>query len=117
MKKMKSFIKEVVARVAGDQAEVVAQKNYRKATSAVKSQIAALQAKEVDDEAAVEQANENLENAKFPVTPITDNKTYVSSIKRYQDNVDAAAQALEDTRSSIAYFQALLEDFDAEVEK
>lgn len=117
MKKMKSFIKEVVARVAGDQAEVVAQKNYRKATSAVKSQIAALQAKEVDDEASVDTANENLEIAKFPTLAITDNKSYISNIKYYQDAIDKANDTLASTRESIAYFEALLASYDKEVDQ
>lgn len=112
---MKSFLKEVIARVAGDEAEVVAQKNYRKATSAVKSQVAALQAKEVDDEAAVEQAQENLDNATYPTTPITDNKAYVAGIQRAYDALQKAEDELVATRDSIDFFSSLLEGFDKEV--
>lgn len=115
MSKVKSFIKEVVARVAGDNAEVTAQKNYRKASSAIQSQIAALKAKEVDDEAALDTENENLENAKFPVTLITDNRSYTSNIKMCYDRVQQATKNLNDTRESIYFFENLLKQYDAEV--
>jgi isopropylmalate/homocitrate/citramalate synthase len=115
MSTIKSFIKEAVARIGGDTAQVTAQKNYRKATSAIKSQVAALQAKEVDEEAAVEQAQENLSNAKFPTTLLTDNKSYVSGIQYAQDALVRAQDALEATRASIKYFSGLLVSFDEEV--
>jgi hypothetical protein len=110
----KSFLKEVIARVKGDQAEVVAQKNYRKATSAINSQLATLKAKEVDDEAAVDQAKENLDNAKFPTTLISDNKYYVGDIKKQFDALEQAKETLTATRDSIKYFESLLVEFDVE---
>lgn len=112
---MKSFIKEVAARITGDNAEATAQKNYRKATSAIDVQVHTLKAKLVDQEAAVETATENLENAQFPTSLITDNSYYVSNIKSQYDNLEAKKEALEATKNSIAFFEGLLVKFDAEV--
>ena len=59
--KVTNFIKEVTARLKGDEAGVIAAKVERKALSAINGQLAALKAKLVDDETAVEDAEEALE--------------------------------------------------------
>lgn len=111
---MKSFVKQVIARLSGDEAEVTAQKNYRKASSAVKSQLAALEAKLVDDEVKLEEATEALDNAKFPTLSISNNQSYVEKIRDAQADVEDAEEALKQTQESIGYFQKLQAEFDAE---
>lgn len=113
MNKLSNFAKEVMSRLKGDENGVIAAKNERKATSAINGQLAALKAKQVDDENAVEEAKETLSNAKYPTTLITDNKNYLQNIKYAQEAFDNATETLKQTNDSIAYFEALLKEFEA----
>jgi hypothetical protein len=108
MSKVSNFIKEVTARLKGDEAGVVAAKVERKALSAINGQLAALKAKLVDDETAVEDAQEAFNVAVFPTAVFTDNRSYVSGIQYAQGVLDAKEAELESTKESIAYFEALL---------
>ena len=83
--KVTNFIKEVTARLKGDEAGVIAAKVERKALSAINGQLAALKAKLVDDETAVEDAEEALNNAIFPTSVFTDNAMYVRNIQSRQE--------------------------------
>jgi len=113
MSKLTNFVKEVTARLKGDENGVIAAKNERKATSAINGQLAALRAKQVDDENAVEEAKDKLADAKYPTTLITDNKSYLQTIKYAQEAFDNATDTLKQTNDSIAYFEALLKEFEA----
>lgn len=112
-----SFVKEVVSRLTGDQSQVIAEKNYRKASSAVSGQIQALKSQLVDDETAVDDAKEALQNAKYPTTPISSgaaaNSSYLAEIKRRQDSLDDSIATAEATKKSIAYFEALEKEFNS----
>ncbi len=109
-KKVSNFVAQVVARLKNDDAEVIALKNERKADSAIQSQIQALKSKLVDDESALEDAKESLENSIFPTEKITHNQSYVDSIARHQKNVDSMQDSLDSTKESIAYFTKLVKD-------
>lgn len=111
VKKGLSFVKQVVARLKGDDAEVTAQKIARKAISAVEGQLAALNAKQVDLEGTVEDGIEALNNAKYPTTMITDNQSYIRQIQNAQRDLDQAQDELKDVEDSIKYFQDLLKGF------
>jgi hypothetical protein len=108
-KKTMSFVKEVVARLSGDNDEAVAQKVARKAMSALEGQVAALKSKIVDDEQALEDAQEALGNAIYPTTVFTDNKAYCKGIATAQAAVDAKQETLDETKASIAFFTKLLD--------
>ena len=114
MTKMKSFVKEVIARMKGDDAEAQAQKNYRKASAAVSATIASLGAKLVDDENTLEDAQENLASTKWPTTLIGSGETYLANVKGAQESVDAAQDKVEQTQKSIAYWQVFLSEMDSE---
>lgn len=116
MSKMKSFVKEVVARIAGDKDAVIAEKNYRKASSGVKQQIAALEAKLVGDEDKVAAAQEDLNATMYPTTLIGDPEQYVKNIVSVKSRVDSAKEQLEATQASIDFFKKLLGSFDEETE-
>ena len=60
MNKMKSFVKEVVAIISGDNAEATGQKILRQADSALKTQIASLNGDTISLEDKVEDAKEAL---------------------------------------------------------
>ena len=115
MSTVKSFLKESLARLTGNTSEVIAQKNYRKATSSVDSQLAALNAKQVDDETNIENALESLNNAKYPTEVITDNKYYLDNIKQSYDYWAKATNILNNTKASIKFFTELKAEFNAEV--
>jgi len=109
-KKVNSFVKEVVARLKGDDNEVVAQKVARKAMSALEGQVAALKAQLVDDEQRVEDAQERLDNAIYPTEVFTDNRMYCQRIVAAQESLDSANEVLTATQESIEFFTKLLKD-------
>jgi hypothetical protein len=108
MSKVSNFMKEVTARLKGDEAGVVAAKVERKATSAINGQLAALKAKLVDDETAVEDAQEALNNAIYPIIVFTENSHYVKTILARQEFLDSAVATLDSTKETIAYLENLL---------
>jgi len=116
MKTMKSYVKQVLAQLTGDQNTVVAEKNYRKASSAVKGQIASLEAKLVDDEQSLENAQEALNKAKYPTFEVSDQKGYVQNVVRATEAVEANQATLDSTKKSIEFFKSLLTEFDEEKE-
>jgi outer membrane protein TolC len=103
---MTNFIKQVVARIQGDDAKVIAAKNERKAKAAFQQQIATLRAEEVEMENNVEEALEVYENALYPSTRIGDNVTYLSNIVNAKQRLDDAQADLEATKDSISFFEA-----------
>ena len=107
----KSYVEEVIARLEGNSDKAVAARNFRKANSAVKGQLAALEATRVDEEVALEDAQEALGNAKYPTTPIGDNQAYIQGISSAQLVVDQKEADLKTTDESIKYFKGLQEDF------
>lgn len=109
-KKVNSFVKQVVARLKGDDNEVVAQKVARKAMSALEGQVAALKAQLVDDEQRVEDAQERLDNAIYPTSVFTDNRWYCQNIANAQSELESAKEILTTTQESIEFFTKLLKD-------
>lgn len=109
MSKVTNFIKEVTARLKGDENGVIAAKVERKALSAINGQLAALKAKLVDDETSVEDAEEALNNAIYPTNVFTDNSYYVKTILARQEMLDSAVTSLESTKETIAYLENLVE--------
>lgn len=109
-KKVSNFVSQIISRLKGDDAEVIALKNERKADSALQSQIQALKSKLVDDESALDDAKESFENSIYPTDKITHNQSYVDGIARHQKNVDNAQETLDSTKESIAYFTKILKD-------
>ena len=111
MKKGELFVKEVINRIKGDDKEALANKIARKALSAIEGQIAALRAKEVDDENALEDAQEAFDNAVYPTELFTDNKAYCAQIASKKEKLNAAKDNLEQTKDSIAFFESQLAKF------
>jgi predicted ArsR family transcriptional regulator len=109
-KKVNSFVKQVVARLKGDDNEVVAQKVARKAMSAIEGQIAALKAQVVDDEQRVEDAQEYLDNMIYPTAVFSDNRVYCQNIVNAHTKLENAQDTLKSTQDSIDFFTTLLKD-------
>jgi hypothetical protein len=111
VKKGTLFVKEVLARLTGDDNEALANKIARKSVSAVSGQISALEAKEIDDENTLEDAQDALQTAIYPTALFSDNKSYCQGIANAQAKVDAAQDTLDNTRTSLAFFNGLLAKF------
>ena len=107
---VKTFADLVVARLTGDDARVKAIRIEKKAKSAFKSQLAALEASIVDAEMHVEEALEKFNNAVVPDGDITDGKSYVLNIQRAQQNLDAKEETLQDLKASLEYFSNLYKE-------
>lgn len=111
VKEITNFGKQVLARLKGDDAEVLALKIERKASSAFKGQVAALEAKVVDLENIVADKEEALQNAIYPSALFTDNSSYIASIQRAQASLDEAKENLQQAVDSITYFNKLQASF------
>jgi len=111
VKKGGLFVKQVLAKLKGDDNEALANKIARKSISAIDGQVAALKSKIVDDENQVEEAEERLATAVYPTSVFSDNKSYVQRIVSAQESVDAAQANLDATKASITFFEALLTSF------
>lgn len=116
-KTIKSYVKQVLAQLTGDQAAATAERNYRMSKAALKGQIASLQCDEVRQENVVSQKEENLLRATYPATPINDMEQYVKGVRYAQIALDDAKKDLENVKHSITYFNNLLESFDEEVKE
>lgn len=109
-KTLSSFAKEIVSRIKGDNAEVVAQQNERKALSAFNGQIQALKSKLVDDEMYLEDKKETFNNTLYPTVRISHNQSYVEEVKRAKDGITKAEEQLQDTKDSITFFEQLVKE-------
>lgn len=116
MNKAKSFVKQFIAVVKGDDAEAQAQKVLRQADSALKSQIASLQGDTITFEDAVTAAEEaevlaTVNNGKA----ITDRNYYVSGLLNAKNKVTSAQEALKAHQEKVAFLQDKLESLNKEV--
>lgn len=111
IKKGQLFINQVIARLKGDNAEVLANKIARKGLSAVEGQLASLNSKRVDLESAVEDAEEALIAAKFPIELISSNEMYIKEILSAQNKLNNAKAELQATEEAIVYFTDLLNSY------
>jgi xanthine dehydrogenase iron-sulfur cluster and FAD-binding subunit A len=105
------FVKEVLHRLKGNDDEALANKIARKAISAITGQISALEGKVIDDEQSVEDAQEALDNATYPVSMFKDSKTYCQQILKAQESLNDAQAELKNTKDSIEFFKNLLTKF------
>lgn len=113
---IKSYLKETLARITGNADKVIAEKNYRKATAAIKGQLASLEATLVNAEDELETANEALNDASYPTILIGASSNYIEGLAMAQDNVDAAQDHVKDVKASIEFYKRKLAEFDQEVE-
>jgi hypothetical protein len=117
MNKIKSFVKQFVAVVKGDDAEATAQKALRQADSALKTQIAILNGNTVGYEDAVTVAKEAQALARVNGgKSITDRDYYVESLLESKNAVTEAEEDLKLHQEKIAFLEAELEALDNEEE-
>jgi chromosome segregation ATPase len=116
MNKAKSFIKQFVAVVKGDDAEATAQKALRQADSGLKAEIASLTGDTVAFEEAVENAEENLTLATVNHGKlITSRKDYVANLLRAKNDLTDAQDKLTAHLEKIKFLQEQLDNLSDEV--
>ena len=104
--KTKSFVKEVVALLKGDDAEATAQKILRQADSAFKTQIAALNGDTIALEDGVDEAKENLRLTRLNHgESIKDRNQYVRNLLDAQNKLTAAEEALESHLEKLKFLE------------
>ena len=105
--KTKSFVKEVIAILKGDDAEATAQKILRQADSAFKTQIASLTGDTISLEDAVEEAKESLRLYRLNYGQVIVNRNnYISSLLMAQNKLIDAEEALEVHLAKLAFLNA-----------
>lgn len=114
---IKSFVKQFVAAVKGDDATVVAEKVFRQAQSALNSQISSLQGDTVGLEDAVGDAKEALDKARINYGGvISDRNYYVRTLLDRKNAVTKAEEALETHKEKIDFLKAELDALTKEEE-
>lgn len=117
MNKVKSFVKQFVATVKGDDAEAQAQKALRQADSALKSQIASLNGDTITFEDAVTTAKEKEELATVNNgNLITSRESYVQNLLNAKNNVTLAEEALKAHKAKIDFLEGKLKQLSTEVD-
>jgi hypothetical protein len=114
--KTKSFVNQFVALIAGDNNEVLAEKVWRQANSALSSQIPALEGDLVSLEDKVEAAKENLEKARLNNGELLPEKReiYVINLLKAKNAVTMAEEALEEQKDKIAFLKEELANLSKE---
>ena len=92
---MNSFVKQFVAKVKGDDVEVQAEKVWRQANSALKSNISTLEGDLIDKEDKVSIAQEQLNNARI------NNGQEITNRSQYISNLISAKEALKDAQKKL----------------
>jgi len=101
---MKSFVKEVVAIIKGDDAEATGQKILRQADSAFKAQIASLNGDTIALEDAVENAQDRVNKCRINHgNLITDRNDYIRNLLDAKNRLTTAEEALEAHNTKLAF--------------
>lgn len=90
-----SFIQQFVAAATGDDVMVQAQKAWRRANSAFKQELAAMEGSVLKLEDAVTDAKDALAKARINFTDSMESDQYINNIKTAQNNIIAAEKALK----------------------
>lgn len=117
MNKVKSFVKQFVAVVKGDDAEARGQKVLRQADSALQSQIASLTGDTITLEDRLSSAKEAQDLARVNGgSTISSRESYVRNLLDAKNNVTLAEEALKAHKEKIAFLKEELEALSQEVE-
>lgn len=112
--KTKSFVKEVVAILSGDNAEATAQKILRQADSAFKTHIAQLNGDTIALEDKLEVAQEQLRLARLNNGKlISDRNVYIKNLLEAKNNLTAVEEEVEAHAQKLAFLMEQAELLDA----
>jgi hypothetical protein len=108
--KAKTFVKQFVALVKGDEAEATAAKVQRKAEAAIEARLAALKGHLVDAEQKVSDSEEALTAARMNNGKQIDNREYyVDNLINTTQQIEKAKADLDNIKETIAMLTAELE--------
>lgn len=117
MSTIKSFVKQFIASVTGDDVQAQAEKTFRQAQSALKSQIASLDGDTINLEESVKEAQDALEGAKINNGELIDDRNYyVSNLISAQNSVTEAEEDLAAHKTKIEFLKKTLAELEADVE-
>lgn len=117
MSKTKSFIKQFIATVTGDDSAAKAEKVYRQAKSALQSQISSAEGDTINLEENVINANEALALTRVNNgNMITDRPAYVANLLKAKNTVTQTEDALKAHQDKIAFLKSESENLDKEEE-
>lgn len=117
MNKVKSFVKQFVAVVKGDDAEAKGQKVLRQADSALQSQIASLKGDTITLEDKLLSAQEAQDLARVNNgNAIASREAYVRNLLDAKNNVTYAEEALKAHKEKIAFLVGELDSLSKEVD-
>lgn len=108
---MNSFVKQFIAYVKGDDAEVLAQQTHRKAVAALNSQISEFEGDLVDLEERLMTAKEALDTAR-----INDGKA-IKNRNDYSSRLVAAKNEILNCEDAIVEHKKTLEFFKSELQR
>lgn len=110
-----SFINQFIATVKGDDAQAQAEKNWRKANSALKSAIPSSEGDTIRFEDELETAKEALKKAKVNYgNDITNPSAYIEGLLRARQAVEDAQENLELHLKKVAILNEELESLSSE---
>ena len=111
-----SFVKQFVAIIKGDDAEAQAQKEYRRALSALKTQIASLEGDTITFQDKLEEANNNFDSAKVNHgQSITDRNKYVQALLLAKKEVIDAQENLDAHNEKLEVLRQVFDEIQTEV--
>ena len=114
---VKSFVKQFVSYLQGDSNQVVAEKNWRKATAGFNSQIASIRERILVQEDIVEAAKEDLDGARVHFgQPIIDTVKYVQNIFDAKATLKEAEEDLTELQETLTDLQTEVDLLNTEVE-
>ena len=114
--KVNSFINQFVAELKGDDAKVQAEKEWRRAKSALTTQISLKEGETVGYEDAVEEAKEKLEKSLIAFGEKVNKDTYVNNILEAKNGLVDAEDKLEQHSEELQFLRECLENLQKEEE-
>lgn len=115
MTNVKSFMSQLLAYLKGDDAQAKAERIYRKAKAALKSQLATLEAETLKKQDAVEAATEQLDLARMNHGAlIEDYNRYVSNLVNAKNRLTEAEEDLKNHEAAVAFVQDEFDNLEAE---
>lgn len=118
VKTVKSFIRQFVAYVQGDDATQLAEKVYRKSSTALSAQIASLESQTVDLEDVITEKEEELlsaiHNNGKEITGENGKQEYIKSILRAKQLLETAKETLSSHQETVAFLKTTLEEINSE---
>lgn len=115
-KKVASYVKEFMAIMQGDNAQVTAEKNFRTSVSALKTHVHIMDGKTVEKEDAVSEAKDALKMARYNsgnLLKSDDRDQYVRTLISAKNALVQAEESLEEHLSTLEFLKeqlALIEE-------